>query len=187
MSQILFIGSLRNGTKVEILGLADYYKDIEILHSNDCGCSIKGMHKIDGSYKPLGANFVISNCTPVRVLTSEELQKKEDIKEVKQDSSVADQLQMIQNLINSGIDLKGIVPDELINAIKEVPIEEKKQDTKSCDLIFPTGEFTMEELAKLNGITKANAYIKMKKSPYLFHEYEKPSVRGRPTKVYKKK
>lgn len=59
------IGSLPNGTPVQIKNLDHVFKDIVIIHGNRSGTTIKGMMNDGEKFVPIHSNFVISNATEV--------------------------------------------------------------------------------------------------------------------------
>lgn len=67
----MLIGSLPNGTKVTIRGLATVFRNVEVQRANACGTSIKGMVCSDGNWHPI-QDFTISNSTPVDIRNDEE-------------------------------------------------------------------------------------------------------------------
>lgn len=157
------ICSFKDNTKIKLVGLEKQYKNIKVQHVNECGTTICGLHLIDGSFKQLSSNFVISNSTPAIIDDG----KDNEIKETD------DNEQRKEELIQQIIKIK-----------TEDPVSEKRS-VRNKEIQWPTGEFTCDELANLNNISKANAYQKIIKNKNVSIAREiNGGGRGRPTKVY---
>lgn len=183
MANTFCIGSLKIGTRVVIIGLENYYKNIEIVYSNDCGCAVKGYHKVDGTFKALGSNFTISNSTPVRIATEEDIKNLNDnqnlkTEEQKTKSEEKEKIKLIKELAGMGLDFT-----QYYNIAPPAPIEDKK--TSDADFVLPKGEFTVKDAASLNSVSVATAYLNIKKNDRVFCVGERASKRGRATKIYK--
>lgn len=146
------ISNLNNGVRVRIPGLRDTMRGLEIVNVTDAATLITGQ-KRNGIHDAWG-NFTD------RVANSILVEIREDEDENGGDRSPLNNPQITQNKRNNG----GIGLNKDNNEDIGLNMRPGKRRRNKEPVRFPDGEFTIKDIAGVNHITPAVAYLRVQKA-----------------------